>query len=66
MLENKLASSTARLASLEELDAGRAHYGEGARLMLAAIDERIRQLGSVADHLDVDSRYERAVEALPR
>ena len=62
MLENKLASTTARLASLEELDAGRAHYGEGARLILAAIDERIRQMGSVADCLEVDSRYERAVE----
>jgi chromosome segregation protein len=62
MLENKLASTTARLASLEELDAGRAHYGEGARLILAAIDERIRQMGSVADYLEVDSRYERAVE----
>ena len=62
MLENKLASTTARLASLEELDAGRAHYGEGARLILAAVDERIRQMGSVADYLEVDSRYERAVE----
>ena len=62
MLENKLASTTARLASLEELDAGRAHYGEGARLILAAVDERIRQMGSVADCLEVDSRYERAVE----
>ncbi len=60
--ENKLASSTARLASLEELDAGRAHYGEGARFILAAVDERIRQMGSVADYLEVDSRYERAVE----
>jgi chromosome segregation protein len=60
--ENNLASTTARLASLEELDAGRAHYGEGARFILAAVDDRIRQMGSVADYLDVDSHYERAVE----
>ena len=61
-LENRLASTTARLASLEELDAGRALYGEGARFILAAVDERIRQMGSVADHLEVEPRYERAVE----
>ncbi len=60
--ENDLASLKARLASLEELDAARAHYGEGARLLLAA-EGGIPQLGSVADHLDVEPRYERAVEA---
>jgi chromosome segregation protein len=61
-LENRLASTTARLASLEELDAGRALYGEGARFILAAVDERIRQMGSVADYLEVEPLYERAVE----
>ena len=34
-LENSLAGVTARLQSLEELDAARAEYGEGARLILA-------------------------------
>jgi chromosome segregation protein len=60
--ENRLAATTARLASLEELDAGRAHYGEGARFILAAVDDRIEHMGSVADYLDVDPRDERAVE----
>ncbi len=63
-LENSLAGVTARLQSLEELDAARAEYGEGARLILAeAPAGEIGQLGSVADYLDVDSQYERAVEA---
>ena len=63
-LENSLAGVTARLQSLEELDAARAEYGEGARLILAeAPVGEIGQMGSVADYLDVDSQYERAVEA---
>ena len=61
--EHELASIKARLTSLEELDAGRAHYGEGARLLLAEADGRVRQMGSVADYLDVEPRYERAVAA---
>jgi chromosome segregation protein len=61
--EHDLAALKARLASLEELDAARAHYGEGARLLLAEAEGGIPQLGSVADHLDVEPRYERAVEA---
>ena len=61
--ENDLASITARLTSLEELDVARAHYGEGARLVLAEIDGPVRQMGSVADYLDVEPRFERAVAA---
>ena len=61
--ENDLASIAARLTSLEELDAARAHYGEGARLVLAEAEGRVRQMGSVADYLDVEPRYERAVAA---
>ena len=61
--ERDLAGIMARLKSLEELDAARAEYGDGARLVLAESPDDVAQLGSVADFLDVDSGYERAVEA---
>ncbi len=61
--ERQLAGVNARLKSLEELDAARAEYGDGARLVLAESGNDVAQLGSVADYLDVDGRYERAVEA---
>ena len=61
--EQDLAGVIARLGSLEELDAARAEYGDGARLVLAESSDDVAQLGAVADHLDVDGRHERAVEA---
>jgi chromosome segregation protein len=61
--ERELAAVNARLKSLEELDAARAEYGDGARLLLSESRDEVSQLGSVADYLDVDGRYERAVEA---
>ncbi len=61
--ERELAGVHARLKSLEELDAARAEYGDGARLLLAESAGDVAQLGSVADYLDVEGRYERAVEA---
>ena len=61
-LEHDLASMTARLASLEELDAARAEYGDAARALLAESAD-FAHLGSVADYLEADTRYERAVEA---
>ena len=61
--EHELAGVAARLKSLEELDAARAEYGEGARVILADSGDSVSQLGSVADYLDVDQRYELAVEA---
>ncbi len=61
--ERELAGVNARLKSLEELDAARAEYGDGARLLLSESRDAVSQLGSVADYLDVDGRYERAVEA---
>lgn len=61
--EQEVAGMTARLASLEEFDAARAAYGNGARLVLAGLDGAVRHAGSVADHLDVAPGYERAVEA---
>ncbi len=62
-LEQDLAALAARLKSLEELAAARAHYGDGARTILAEAPDVVEQMGSVADYLDVDREYERAVEA---
>ena len=61
--EHELAGGRARLQSLEELDAARAEYGEGARAILAESGDAVPNLGSVADYLEVDQAYERAVEA---
>jgi chromosome segregation protein len=60
--EHDLASLAARLESLEELDAARAQYGDAARALLAESAD-FAHLGSVADYLEVDTRFERAVEA---
>ncbi len=59
--DHNLAALSARLLSLEELDAARAGYTEAARLLLA--QSTIKHCGSVADHLEVDRKHERAVEA---
>jgi chromosome segregation protein len=61
--EHDLAGVAARLKSLEELDAARAEYGEGARLILAESGEAVAHLGSVADYVEVDRQYERAIDA---
>ena len=61
--ERDLAGIQARLQSLEELAAARAEYGDGARRVLAESNGNVSQMGSVADYLDVDNGYERAVEA---
>ncbi len=61
--EHDLAGLTARLTSLEELDAHRAGYGDAARLVLAQANGHVNQLGALADYLEVEPRYERAVEA---
>ncbi|MGQ0735794.1 MAG: chromosome segregation protein SMC [Acidobacteriota bacterium] len=61
--EHGLASLTARLRSLEELDAHRAGFGDAARMILARANGSVGQMGALADVLEVESRYERAVEA---
>jgi chromosome segregation protein len=61
--EHELAGVVARLKSLEELDAARAEYGDGARTILAESGAAVAHLGSVADYVEVDQRYERAVDA---
>lgn len=61
--EHELASMTARLHSLEELDAHRAGFSDAARMVLAQANGKVGQLGALADFIDVGPRYERAVEA---
>ncbi|MFI4946245.1 MAG: hypothetical protein ACHP85_23410, partial [Burkholderiales bacterium] len=61
--ETAVASSEARLRSLQELEASRAAYGEAARLVLGSPEAGITHHGSVADYLEVDPGGERAVEA---
>ncbi len=62
--EHELAALTARLTSLEELEAARAGFTDAARVVLAEANGSVQQHGAVADWLEVDRRYERAVEAL--
>ena len=53
----------ARLRSLEEFDAARQGFGEAARVILADPTTGVAHHGSVADYLETDRVYERAVEA---
>jgi chromosome segregation protein len=61
--EQEMAGFDARLRSLEELEAARAGYGDAARAVLAQANGKVSQQGAVADYLEVDHGYERAVEA---
>ncbi|MGE0814347.1 MAG: chromosome segregation protein SMC [Vicinamibacterales bacterium] len=61
--EHELAGVSARLLSLEEIEGARAAFSDGARMLLARADETVGQRGALADYLDVQPRYERAVEA---
>jgi len=61
--EHDLAGLEARLKSLEELDAARAGYGDAARTVLVQANGTVSQRGAIADYLEVDAGYERAVEA---
>ena len=60
--EHELAGVAARLKSLEELDAARAEYGDGARMILAESAGVVAHLGSVADYIDADRQDERALD----
>ena len=62
--EHDLAGATARLASLEEIEAARAAFSDGARMLLARADASVGQRGALADYVEVPSKYERAVEAV--
>lgn len=58
------ATLAARLSSLEGLEASRATFGDAARLLLAEAPHAVGQHGAIADHLEVERTYERAVDAL--
>jgi chromosome segregation protein len=62
--QRDLAGHEARLHSLEELNNRRATFGDAARYLLAEPAASVRHHGAVADHLDVERSYERAVDAL--
>ena len=61
--EHELAGLEARLTSLEELDASRAGYTDAARTVLVQANGRVNQQGAIADYLEVQAGYERAVDA---
>jgi chromosome segregation protein len=61
--EHDLAGLNARLRSLEELDAHRQGFSDAARMVLIQANGHVGQMGALADFIEVDPRYERAVEA---
>ena len=60
--EQQVVVMQARVESLEELEAGRAAYGDAAREVLAP-GSQVAHHGSVADHLEVGQSDESAVES---
>jgi chromosome segregation protein len=61
--EHDLAGMTARLRSLEEIDTHRSGFADGARMVLVNANGKVGQMGALADFIEVEPRYERAVEA---
>ena len=61
--EHELATMSGRLKSLEEIDTHRSGFADAARMVLVSANGKVNQMGALADFIDVDPRYERAVEA---
>jgi chromosome segregation protein len=61
--EQELAGLDARLQSLEQVEAARAGYSDAARTVLVQANGKVCQRGAIADYLEVDGGYERAVAA---
>jgi chromosome segregation protein len=61
--EQQLAGMSARLHSLEEIDTHRSGFADAARMVLVNANGKVNQMGAVADFIEVEPRYERAVEA---
>jgi chromosome segregation protein len=61
--EQELAGMSARLRSLEEIDTHRGGFADAARMVLVNANGKVGQMGAVADFIEVEPRYERAVEA---
>ena len=53
----------ARLHSLEEIDTHRGGFADAARMVLVNANGKVGQMGALADFIEVEPRYERAVEA---
>ena len=61
--EQELAGMAARLHSLEEIDTHRGGFADAARMVLVNANGKVGQMGALADFIEVEPRYERAVEA---
>jgi chromosome segregation protein len=61
--EHDLATMDGRLRSLEEIDTHRSGFADAARMVLVNANGKVGQMGALADFIDVEPRYERAVEA---
>jgi chromosome segregation protein len=61
--EQELTGMAARLRSLEEIDTHRGGFADAARMVLVNANGKVGQMGAVADFIEVEPRYERAVEA---
>ncbi len=61
--EQDVAAMTARLHSLEEIDTHRSGFADAARMVLVNANGKVGQMGALADFLEVEPKYERAVEA---
>jgi chromosome segregation protein len=61
--EQELAAMTARLHSLEEIDTHRSGFADAARMVLVGANGKVGQMGALADFIEVEPKYERAVEA---
>ncbi len=61
--EQEIAASEARLVSLRELASSRVEFSDAARMVLMQANGQVGQRGAVADYVEVDGRYEAAVEA---
>jgi chromosome segregation protein len=61
--EQELAGMAARLHSLEEIDTHRGDFADAARMVLVNANGKVGQMGALADFIEVEPKYERAVEA---
>src|SRR5688572_16803553 len=61
--EQGLAAMNGRLKSLEEIDTHRSGFADAARMVLVSANGKVNQMGALADFIEVEPRYERAVEA---
>src|SRR5688572_23091776 len=61
--EQDVAAMTGRLRSLEEIDTHRSGFADAARMVLVSANGKVNQMGALADFIEVEPRYERAVEA---